>query len=456
LRKCDVTGERVLSIYSDKAKFPVYKYDFWVSDEWQVPSIDFDFNKSFFEQYADLSGIVPRPHSFVTYNENCDYVSSAEKNRNCYMHYLSDRCEDCMYTHGIYGCRDVIDSAFTYDSELCYDCCDCRRGYHLRGCFLCDNCSDLSFCFDMRGCKDCFFSHGLRNQQYVYFNKQLTREDYEAKMSEINLKSFKVFDEFKKKFISEVVLVSRYEMMVNTENCSGGFQFNTKNCFECYDVENAEDCSYLRIGANGIKDVHHSHAVVDGSELIMGDVSTTESYYCHNVIGSWTCNNCCYSEFLQGCSDCIGCISLKRKKYCIFNKQYSKEDYEKIKAHIVSQLGEKWGSPFPFVLAPFSYTDSAFRDYNSFTKEEVEKFGWRYGEELSFDKIAGVSVESLPDSIDDFSLDGTSVVYECPVSSSPFKITKQEVGLLKKIGAPLPRNHQEVRFRERVKFRNKK
>jgi len=453
MRKCDATGETILSIYGEDAVFPVYKYDYWVSDKWDVPEKDFDFDKSFFEQYSDLSKITPRAHGFVPYNENCDYVSAAEKNKNCYMHILSDRDEDCMYTHGVFGSKDCIDCSFLSDSELCYECTDCRSLYHCKMCFLCDNSSELNFCFDMRGCQNCFFCSGLRNQKYCYFNEQLSREEYEGKMEFINLKSYKGFEEFRIKFIEEIVERSKYERMINAENCTGNFLVNTKNCFNCFDVENAEDCSYLRIGANGLKDVHHSHAIVDGSELIVGNVSTTESYNCHNVIGCWTCNECSYSEFLQGCKNCIGCISLRRKQYCVFNKQYSKDEYEKIKRHIIDELGDMWGSPFPLKLAPFNYQESAFKDYSSLTEEEVKSIGWEYGKTEESKKNDGLSVNLIPDIIDDFEESSFSNVYECPETFKLFKIIKQEFLLLRKIGVPLPRKHHEARFRNRMKFR---
>ena len=31
---------------------------------------------------------------------------------------------------------------------------------------------------------------------------------------------------------------------------------------------------------------------------------------------------------LRGCSDCILCVGLRNKKYCIRNQQYTKEEYE--------------------------------------------------------------------------------------------------------------------------------
>lgn len=40
---------------------------------------------------------------------------------------------------------------------------------------------------------------------------------------------------------------------------------------------------------------------------------------CHDIM---YCYNCMY------CHDCFGCVGLKNQSYCIFNTQYTKEEYE--------------------------------------------------------------------------------------------------------------------------------
>jgi len=297
-------------------------------------------------------------------------------------------------------------------------------------------------------------SYGLRNKKYQINNKEYTQEEYRKKMAEINMGSYSVFHSLKNKFIEEIVKKQNYIRMINTENSDGNFLINCKNCHNCYDVEDGEDCMNLRIGSNHLKDVIDSHAIVDGSELIYSNVSTTESYNCHNVIGCWTTRDSCYGEFLQGCQDCIGCISLRYKKNCIFNKQYSKEEFDDLKKQIIDQLGDYYGLPFPFKCAPFTYLDSTFRDYDHMTKAAVEKIGWVYGEEEKLsDNGTYELVGSIVDSIADLSGDELNKAFLCPKSQKPFKIIPQEIRLLQKIEAPLPRSHHEVRFKERIQFR---
>lgn len=56
-RKCDATGRDIVSMYSPDKKIPVYFSEEWWSDHWDPLKYgkDFDFSKSFFEQFSELS-----------------------------------------------------------------------------------------------------------------------------------------------------------------------------------------------------------------------------------------------------------------------------------------------------------------------------------------------------------------------------------------------------------------
>ena len=55
-----------------------------------------------------------------------------------------------------------------------------------------------------------------------------------------------------------------------------------------------------------------------GSYAVWTD--TYDMYYCYT----------CYA-----CNNCFGCVGLKNKSYCIFNKQYTKEEYGEIVKKII-------------------------------------------------------------------------------------------------------------------------
>ena len=56
---------------------------------------------------------------------------------------------------------------------------------------------------------------------------------------------------------------------------------------------------------------------------------------CHSLRYSTNCKDCHTSWFLKdciGCRDCVGCYGLRGAEYCLFNKQYTKQEYQKVLA----------------------------------------------------------------------------------------------------------------------------
>jgi len=62
-RKCDATGKELISLFPPDAPCPVYESDYWYSDLWNAHQYgrDFDFSRSFFEQWSELKKVVPMP-----------------------------------------------------------------------------------------------------------------------------------------------------------------------------------------------------------------------------------------------------------------------------------------------------------------------------------------------------------------------------------------------------------
>ncbi|OGI95045.1 hypothetical protein A2917_01535 [Candidatus Nomurabacteria bacterium RIFCSPLOWO2_01_FULL_42_17] len=81
---------------------------------------------------------------------------------------------------------------------------------------------------------------------------------------------------------------------------------NVKNCVDCFNVNHCELC-YECIDCNKCYKTRFSQECAE----------------CRDSIFLYACRNC---------SDCIGCVNLVNKQFCIFNKQYTKEEYfEKLK-----------------------------------------------------------------------------------------------------------------------------
>ena len=110
----------------------------------------------------------------------------------------------------------------------------------------------------------------------------------------------------------------------------GYLVFNGKNlrnviAFEGGETEASDIYDCLDVGNNAI----HNYAVIQWGR--------SEHIYC-SVFGGNACFNCYYSMNLDSCSFCLGCIGLINKHYCIFNKEYTKEERHTKVNEIFTQL----------------------------------------------------------------------------------------------------------------------
>ena len=103
-RECDATGKSIISIYSPDKVQKVYSQDIWWSDSLDAMDYgrDFDFSRSFFEQYKELYQEVPSMHLYVDANENSDYVNWTGWAKNLYMCFSSDHSQDSFYSGNFY------------------------------------------------------------------------------------------------------------------------------------------------------------------------------------------------------------------------------------------------------------------------------------------------------------------------------------------------------------------
>jgi hypothetical protein len=76
-RKCDASGKDIISIYSPDKPYKVYDQKFWRSDEWNPLDYgrDFDFEKSFMQQFNSLLKDIPHISVVTISNENSIFTS---------------------------------------------------------------------------------------------------------------------------------------------------------------------------------------------------------------------------------------------------------------------------------------------------------------------------------------------------------------------------------------------
>ncbi len=116
--------------------------------------------------------------------------------------------------------------------------------------------------------------------------------------------------------------------MTNPQDCQhSDYTHNSKNCHYCFLVMGSENCLYCHTsGLN--KDLVDCELCVY-CELCYECIECMKCYTSTFLSNSTNCRDSHYCSDCIDCSNCFGCVSLTRKQYCIFNQQYTKQEYEK-------------------------------------------------------------------------------------------------------------------------------
>lgn len=477
-RKCDAPGheEIMISMYPPDSKVVVYDSKYWWSDDWNPFEYgqDYDFNTPFFEQFQKLLQKVPFANLININPVETEYANYTRNLKNCYLMFSSggiQGVEDSLYGYRNDDNKNAVDTTFTERLDRCYQILDGSRCTRVAFAQQVEDCMNSWFLYDCKNCSYCFGCIGLRNRQYCILNKQYAKEDYHNELGKLGLENYQNFLNFQNKF-EELKLQSihKYAYTSKSTNVSGDVIFESKNVHNSYVCWRDEDAKNL-INSKNVRD---SHDVTLGlrAELLYEVVNTLNS---SNVKFGFLEVGDHNTEYLYNCfdcKDCFGCISLRKKQYCILNKQYGKDEYEallpRIRAHMddmpyIDKLGRvyKYGEFFPSELSPFAYNKSVAQEYFPLTKTEAKERGytWRDPETRNYD-ITKKS-KNLPSHIGEIN---TSILEdvigceheglcleECTVA---FKITTQELQFYRDMKLPLPRLCPNCRHYQRLKKRN--
>jgi hypothetical protein len=362
-RKSDLTGKEMISVFRPDSQYKIYTQDEWWSDKWDPMDYgqDPDLNhaagrqpKPFFDQFHELLLKVPRPPLINNKAENSEYCNFADENKNSYMISSANRNQDCYYGFLLVENRDCTDCLWCTKCELLYECVDCQNCYNLSHAQNCENCVDSSFLFNCKSVRNCLFCVNLKNAKYHIANKQVTKEEYEKVLATIRdpYAAISKFEQIKLEFP-----VRKANNFVSCENVTGENIFHSKNIRQGFDVYKSRDSAYLHDGltATDCYDV----CFFDGTELCYESTSLIGYGYrftnfCRDSYNLFYCDNC------HGCKNLFACAGLKQKEYCIFNKQYEKDEYERTCAAIIEHMMKagEWGEFFPAEKSPFPFEDT--------------------------------------------------------------------------------------------------
>jgi hypothetical protein len=477
-RNCDLCKKDIISMYKSDAVFPVYCHECWLSDKWSPLDYgrEYDFTAPFFQQFAELQKLVPKPALYVSGNTNSEYCNFTAHMKNCYLVYGSWFSENCGYGQTIMESKECWDCLFIKNCELCFssiDCTSCNQTHFSQNC---SNCFDSAFLYDCKNCSNCFFSYNLRNKNYYVFNKQVSKEEF-ARIKKETFHSYVALRKSIEGFNEIIQNTALHKFMTgdHNDNVSGEFIYDSKNVKNSYYVYDGENERYAVRGGKQ-KDAMDVFGVHNGELIYECNNMDFSSMTFFSINGESNFN----SDYLvdsTNIKNSFGCISLKNKQYCILNKQYDEATYKKLKQEILSQMKEipytdsmsrtySYGELFPTEIIPFAYNETLAQEYIPLTREAAIESGymWQSSEDKNY--IPSKSYKDLPDTINETDDSILSEIILCEAwdtdknlaqehkCSMAFKISRDELLMYKKFGIPLPRQCPNTRNFLISKLRN--
>ncbi|MFH1536459.1 MAG: hypothetical protein ABID45_00560 [Patescibacteria group bacterium] len=442
-RKCDLCKKEMISLYNSDSKFQVYCKDCWWSDKWSPLDYGIKYNpqQNFFEQYKKLLSKIPKLGFIVSHGENSDYCTYSVYYKNSYMCISGVVGENMLYSYFVNDSKDCVDCSTSFKLEKCYECMDSNNLFNSIYSKDCQNSSYLYFCRDLINCNNCIGCIGLRHKDYYIFNKPVKKEEFEKYIIRVFTNKSKI-NTFYKKYNN---LIKKHPHIFNviedSENCTGNYLYNSKNCHSCFDAKNLENskfCWNIPQGATEVYDINYSPK----TELCYNSMSIVNGNHIFNSWNSWDCE---FGEYLIECfysKNLFGCIGLRHEENCILNTKYSAKQYNEIKNKIIKKLIKQgiYGEYFPKKLSPFSYNETIAGDFFPLKKEEAENQGFHWKEKLTDSIHEGVIREKN--------------TKKCTQCNKIFKYIKQELDFYTDLNIPKPNKCFSCRHLARLKLRN--
>ena len=477
-RKCDLCQKDIFSMYPAEASFPVYCHNCWWSDKWDPMTYgrDYEWDKSFFEQFKKLYASIPKV-SLGHYppNYNVDYSNFVRGSKNIYLSYsVSVGAEDIYYSYSTDASKNCFDCSILNKSENCYESVEGNQNYNSYFLSHSHDCLDSAFLFDCANCQKCFMSSNLRNGKYIFYNQQLSKEEYEERLKNIDLGSIKNLESVKKEFFNLIKKsIHKFANITKAIDCTGDDINNSKNAHHCFNAYDMENCKYV-IRAYSIKngmDMMNSPTGELHYESFVTGLESSKVIF--SMFGYNDLREIFYSSDVQNSSYLFGCAGLRNQHYCILNKQYTKEEFEVLVPKIIAHMNEmpyidkkgrvyKYGEFFPTEFSPFGYNETIAQELFPIDSEIAERFGYNWKiEEAKNRPQPTILPENLPDHIKDVDDSILKEIIECTHKAecheqctSVFKIVQPELEFYRKANLPLPKLCPNCRHYERLKQRN--
>lgn len=277
----------------------------------------------------------PKLPAAVVNSEGCEFCIEVYNSKNLFYCFDTSSTTDSFYLFDSFMCANCGDCDYAVESELCYESVDSYKAFNCEFIEYCDNIRDSAYCYNCSG-NDLFGCVNLKNKSFCIFNRQLTEPEYKEQ-----IKKFKSLPPEKVLAIVEG-LKKRFPLTqtigVNNENTDYGnyIHFN-KDCYLCFDAAHDENCAYLHDSFYCKTSYDLTYVAVD-TELSYQAVDSATLFNCSFAVHASNCQDSAYLFNCFNVKNSLGCVGLRNKEYCILNRQFTKEEYEKLSSQIISLI----------------------------------------------------------------------------------------------------------------------
>ena len=461
-RKCDNCHKKIVSIYRADAPYTVWCLECYFSDKFNPLdySLEYDFSLDFFTQFEKLKRKVPQLciEQANSNGEKCEYANYTYSSSDIYLSYNVTTSEHVYYSTFVNkNNKNCFDSLIFKGNELCYEIVDSNDNYECSYLTKCHQCIDSKFLFNCVNCQNCFMSSNQRNRNYVFRNRQLSKETYKEALEKEKF-SFrssleKLIDEYKKLMISTIV---PFATLVNTQNCTGNFIENSKNCLSSFYVWNSENNKYITYSVNASKDSYDMLDSGRGERMYESICSGKGNYEIGFASCSWNTMQSYYCHSCNNVKNNFGCIGLDSVNNCILNKQYTEKEYEVLIEKIKKQMETmpyidkngckyKFGEFFPIELSSFCYNETMAYEQFPLSKEQILKKSYQCLDDVTRNYKFTIESADVPTNILDVSENILEETIHCEHKglcshqcTNAFRIMPDELKFYKRMKLPIP------------------
>lgn len=460
------TGKPVLSYVHPSSGLKVLPDQEWFTKDFSSETIDYDSAQPFFGQFRKLQEKIPlkaanntvEPEHSMALGSKGDidsyFVADGGRNRECFFNLFSAMGERSAEIHNVLQAVDsyhVNDAFNVHRSQYASD---------LRAL------SNSAFAFIATDCSDCFGAAIRKHKKNLFFNEQLTEEEYTKRRAAIDLGRRSVVEEWKKKFYDFLSkdIVWPQNMNFNAEGCEGEYLVGARDarfCFAC--VNKPINLYYVAFTAAEVRDSAFTLSASDATDCYQCVFAERSSncVFSYSVIG---CQNMEYCFECKECENCFGCVGLQQKKFHIFNQPYSEDDYWKQVDELKCAMLERgeYGEFFPLNFSPVYFLQSASAMYWLSGGNEAKQLGAAVYDPSSADAIGEGRVDTdkarssneIPDSIDEVGDDWCGVPIRDEVLGRYFTFLKPEIALYKQLRIAPPNKHFIRRMSDMIREAN--